>query len=44
MGRTGYMNRYECRNCEQFFRGLNEDECPLCGSKDIHVIARGVGD
>jgi rubrerythrin len=44
MSRRGYMNRYQCNACNEFFRGLNEDECPLCNSKNISIVATGVGD
>lgn len=44
MTKKGYMNRYQCNNCESFFRGLNEDTCPMCNSKNVIIIQTGVGD
>ena len=46
MGKSGYLTRYHCDNpdckCE-FFRGTNE-KCPVCGTSDVSVAKRGVGD
>jgi len=44
MSRRGYLNRYQCNKCKIFFRGSNEKECPICESRNINIIASGVGE
>ena len=47
MGRVGYLTRYHCDNpdckCE-FFRGGIDEKCPVCGTSDVTVAKRGVGE
>lgn len=44
MGRRGYLDRYQCNDCEMFFRDSHVKKCPFCNSCNIKIIARGVGE
>ena len=49
MGRSGYLTRYMCNNpdCEiyqMYFRGDANEKCPVCGTSDVIVVKRGVGE
>jgi len=47
MGKCGYLMRYQCNNEDcvcAFFRGGVNECCPLCGTNDVTIIARNVGE
>ena len=47
MGKQGYLIRYRCKNpdCDcDFFIGGADECCPLCGTNNVKIIARNVGE
>jgi len=34
-------NRYQCLNCDYYFRDYNADKCPLCNG-NLQIVERNV--